>query len=393
MTAPGSYRRQEYQLLLAAIGLGPSSDRQPIIQRFLNGSLDWDLMLRTARRHGVAAQLSAALKLHDTSRISREFLAWSDWYCNQTVWKSVHLTAQLALVVERLAADGIDVLPFKGPTLAALAFGRLGLREFSDLDVLVHQKDLFRVQSLLREIGYVPEIQVPAGREDAFLRAENALGFRREGDDTLLEVHWALTPRYLPFGHDSREIWDSRIDTTPAGRRIATLGPEWLLLYLCVHGAKHCWERLSWVSDVARLLASPVAFDWDRLLADAERTGTRRMLFLGLCLAGELLDAPIPDAVLVRTRAEPYVRQLAEQVGDHLASDDRRFEGNRRRMLFQLRMRERVSDRCRYVLHLATTPSIRDFESFRFPKYLSILYQFVRPLRLVRDYAISGKRS
>src|SRR3954470_2337844 len=102
MTGPGSTRRKEYQLLLAAIGLGPSSHRRSTVQTLLEGSLDWDLILRSARRHGVAAQLSSTLKTHDTSRIPGDFLAWSDWYCSQTVWKSVHLTAQLALVVERL---------------------------------------------------------------------------------------------------------------------------------------------------------------------------------------------------------------------------------------------------------------------------------------------------
>jgi hypothetical protein len=97
--------------------------------------------------------------------------------------------------------------------------------------------------------------------------------------------------------------------------------------------------------------------------------------------------------VKTRIRQEPQLRWLADQAASHLSGDDRRFEGEVRRILFQLRMRERWADRLRHLRYITVTPTVRDFEAFRFPKHLSFLYQLIRPFRLVRDYALSGKRT
>src|SRR5207253_975904 len=81
-----------------------------------------------------------------------------------------------------------------------------------------------------------------------------------------------------------------------AGRPWPAFAPARLLLILCVHGANHCWLRLNWLCDVAELLRRNPALDWPALAAEAERWGCRRILTLGLLLAHDLLDAPLPPA-------------------------------------------------------------------------------------------------
>ena len=55
-------------------------------------------------------------------------------------------------------------------------------------------------------------------------------------------------------------------------------------------------------------------WDWDAVQAEAERLGCRRMLWLGVSLACELLDAPLPDKVRRDLRSDPVVMLLARRI-------------------------------------------------------------------------------
>ena len=75
------------------------------------------------------------------------------------------------------------------------------------------------------------------------------------------------------------------------GRKLRTFSIEDTLVMLSVHGAKHFWERLGWILDVAELTAGqPV--DWPLTMRIAAKLKSTRLLLLGLYLAHELMDAP-----------------------------------------------------------------------------------------------------
>jgi hypothetical protein len=52
--------------------------------------------------------------------------------------RNIYLAAQLALLLEALRAENIPAIPYKGPVLAALAYGDLTLREFALSVRLLH---------------------------------------------------------------------------------------------------------------------------------------------------------------------------------------------------------------------------------------------------------------
>jgi Uncharacterised nucleotidyltransferase len=53
------------------------------------------------------------------------------------------------------ADEGVNVIPSKGPTLAALAYGDLGLREFDDLDLLIARPDFMIDEQTGSQTGHV----------------------------------------------------------------------------------------------------------------------------------------------------------------------------------------------------------------------------------------------
>src|SRR5205807_1728560 len=184
------------------------------------------------------------------------------------------------------------------------------LREFGDLDILVRRADVERAKRLLLSRGYWPELSVAASHEAALLTSGYHYPLRRD-DGLAVELHWNLAPREFPYPLDAEEVWTRLRPVQLGGGTVYTLGAEDLLLFLCAHGAKHCWWRRQWVADVAELIGREGGLDWDMIVRCARARGADRMLLLGLWLAHQLLDARTPESLLARARADPTVRALA----------------------------------------------------------------------------------
>jgi len=127
-------------------------------------------------------------------------------------------------------------------------------------------------------------------------------------------------------------------------------------------------------------------------LNQATALGCRRMLFLGLLLAGELLRAPVPKEILLRAHGDREAESLAEQVCREMFRDSRDPPSALERFRLEVRMRERLRDRVRHCLAIALTPRVQDAEFLPLPGPLSPLYYLVRPVRLLLQYGFGAAR-
>ena len=270
--------------------------------------------------------------------------------------------------------------------LAAVLYGNVARRESTDLDILVRRPDVERAKKLLRSRGYRPELSVEAGHEGALLASGYHYALRRD-DGLAVELHWDLAPREFPYPLDAEEVWTRLRPVRLGGRTVYTLGSEDLLLLLSAHGAEHCWWRRQWVADVAELIGREDGLDWDAIVGRARARGAERMLLLGLWLAHQLLDAPTPESLLARARADPTVRALADDVSARLRTSQPAPLDRWPTHLFHLRVRERWRDRARYVWYVVTTPTPADWAFVRLPAGLHFLYYVIRPVRLAVKYS------
>ena len=165
-----------------------------------------------------------------------------------------------------------------------------------------------------------------------------------------------------------------------------TLAGEDLLLVLCAHGAKHLWSWLSGIGDVAEVLRVHPTMNWPKVVAEARSLHCERMLLLGLLLAHDLLEAPVPEELVSRARAAPAVPALMSQVQRQLFRERDNAPWGLRNALFHLRARERLRDGLRYALSLALTPTVADWTAVRVPAPLSFVHYGLRPIRLAGKY-------
>lgn len=118
------------------------------------------------------------------------------------------------------------------------------------------------------------------------------------------------------------------------------------------------------------------------MLAQAKASGSRRILWLGLLLASDLLGAALPAGIAQRLQTDAVVTRLGAQVYAQLFreadSSPKVFETLR----FCLRGRERLRDKLRYRVHRPTTLTAGDWALLRLADALFPLYYLLRPLRL-----------
>jgi hypothetical protein len=380
--------RPEVALLLCCARTCLDTATAERLSVLLQHDLDWSYVISVALQHGVMPLLYQHLHTLGPDALPPAALMQMREHFYANVGSTLFLSGELLRILQMLATHGIPALPFKGPTLAAAVYGNLALRQFSDLDILVHKQDLPRIKVLLTTHGY--QLPLTRAKEEAVWKHHYHYAFVREDGRVLVEMHWAFTRRYWPVPLDPAYLWARPALVSLAGTPVSTFPPEVLLLILCVHGSKERWTLLKWVCDVAELLRRHQALDWERVLARARSSGGVRMLLLGLSVAHHLLGAALPQEVMRRIQANPVVHVLAVQVCAQLCARLNGVPWAVDRHTFYLRTRERVQDRMRYFLFgylreggpQLLTPNAHDQALLPLPPQCAFFYYLLRPLRL-----------
>jgi hypothetical protein len=375
--------RPEGQLLLACARTRMDPATAGRLRCLLERPLDWDRVVRTAQGHGVLPLVHWHLREVEPGLVPdavRQRLAEA---FQKTQRRNLFLALQLGAILSRFAAHGIPAVPYKGPTLAIAAYGGLGFREFSDLDILVNKQDVLRAKEVLVADGFCPTAVLTAAQERALVDSQHAYLLSRPDRSAMVELHWEISPRHVSLLLEPERLWERLQPVTVAGRTVLTLAPEILLPSLCEHGAKHIWERLGWICDVAELIRARPDLDWARITGDARRAGSERMLALGLRLATDLLGAPMPEPVRERAETDAVISRLAARVSARLFREPARPAGLLEQARFHLRIRERWRHRARYCWLALTTLTVEDWQRRRLPHALSFLYYPMRFWRLL----------
>jgi hypothetical protein len=301
----------------------------------------------------------------------------------RTAQRNLFLTWQLLELLDAFNAKGIAAIPFKGPVLAAALYHNVGLRPCDDLDIFFHKKDVPRISELLRARGYEPLYRLTETETASYLESNCELCFVQEAGRVSVDVHWGIAPEYFSVPFDPAPWWTRARAYSLGGKDVVTFSPEDLLLYLCIHGTKHSWERLLWLADVAMLLEAHPHLHYDRVFEQAASLHSTRMLGLGLALAKDLLGAVLPASVVDRLNTDRAIPALVAHVRDGLGHETSWCDDIFSMSSFRLKARERFLDRLTYCLKLATLPSIKDWAWVSLPRFLFPLYSILRPLRLV----------
>ncbi len=340
-------------------------------------------LLDLAEAHGVVALLATSLRHYD-AELEPPGIAEKirDTYRRQ-VLASLKMTAELFRLVGLFSASKLDVMLVKGPTLALRSYGDAGARQYGDLDFVLRQRDILPATELMTSAGYRPEISVDAIRAD---KIPGQYMFVRVAAPLLIELHTERTMRYFPHGLPVEEFFSRTQSVALDGHQVPALSIEDELILICIHGAKHLWERLTLVADVAAFTARQTELNWERCFATARALGAGRMLRTGLLLARNLLRAPLPPQILDRLQKDSLAGRLATQIAAWLPSAGEAPPGLLSRALYRLRMRGNTLLGLVYLLRLTFSPTQEDWSPAEGQQTNGPLASVRRPMRLAKKY-------
>lgn len=380
---------ESLELLLSAARGAMQRDERPRLDRAVASVTDWDAVIELASRNGVIPLIARCLRDHEQVPLSIRRKLYLLYF--ESCSRNPALTAELHAILAALQGAGIEVLAYKGPALAAMAYPDASLRHApGDLDLLLHKSDISRAKAVMQAREYRPPSRKT---EEHFLEHRYHLHFLRQDPEIQVELHWALTPKYWPFSLDADRLWRQAGHVSLDGGSIRTLNPECTVLALCAHGAKEGWPRLSQIMDLGRVIQAHPRLDWDWLIAEARRMRRQRVLRLGLWLVTELIGVSIPEPAAAEIRQDQEVPTLGLEIRNSLVTG--RLSGTDFHS-YALRVWHHIGDQTRYLAYLCrllpqkiltlVKISGRDRDWMDLRGVASVLYVFVRPVRVIRQY-------
>ena len=315
---PATGRGGSPELRFVALALAwPRTDaRASELRQNAQREMDWTRVTRLSRRHRVGGLFSNAL---DHAKINppepaRDLLAR---HGREVAFHELSVASELSRLIGLLGGQSVKPIVLKGLSVAVQSYGRVGLRQNRDIDLLIPPGQLVQSISLLLEDGYiqVEPAEVLSPRELLeWMKSHKDLAYRHSRRPFIVELHWRLfdnaeLDRSLGVG-DPIEL------ALPSGVTFNALRDSAAFAYMSAHGAQHAWSRLKWLADFSAHCQHLGPERVTQLYHQLRLTGLAAGASQGLMLAQDYLQVEAPALVQadalrsVRVRA---LRGLADQ--------------------------------------------------------------------------------
>lgn len=381
----------ENELLLLCARTKLTKQNAERIRALAGQELDWGLLLQHVLYHKTFPLLYNSLKKVCPDMVPEAVLQQLKSYYMKNAAHSFFLAGMLIKILRIFEQNNIPAVPFKGPVLSETLFGNTGLRNYCDLDILIHQHDMYKAAHLLAEHGYQLDSALNESQFNKLIRTENQVQSYNEKNGVLVELHWELSGRYFSDPIDINFLHERLYSVMFLKDEVLQPSYEDLLVYLCIHGNQHYWEQLDAVCCIAELIQKKPGLDWQKAVEIAEKIGSKQMLFIGITLTHELLDTALPEKVFEQVTADKKIKKLSDQVTKSMFPENYNTENqltSRRFVAWHLITMDQKLDSICYGLRLLTNPTKRDWEVFPLPANLAFLLYVLRPIRLMWEFSV-----
>ena len=360
----------------------------------LSGPLDIDALFGLAYKHGVLPLVCHKLLQNFSSDLTPDAREAAGEFCRHHAMRNVSMTGKLVEILRALETAGIPAVPFKGPTLSMQVYKSIALRQFIDLDILVMPKHFDRAVKLLLDSGYELHSNGAASIPGAFrINRRKDVSLVRPDDKIRVELHWKLSGSYFAMPLQLNRLWTRMDKSILGGVPVSTLPFNDLFVYLCLHAARHGFERLEWICDINELILNETNADWESIRKHARVHGCEKVLELALFLVYDLFGTRpeypefgriARDKLLMKTAVLIRRRLFTEPAGSNEIGDW---------YVYHLMLKEKRRDRVKlhlfylaWYLKLLFRPNSADKTVFGLPSSFYPLYFVLRPARLIFNY-------
>jgi hypothetical protein len=343
----------ENQLILCCARTDVDTFTIEKIKDIVTQNLDWNHIITTAALHKITPLLYHNLSHICPELLPQPVLAYLQQYFQANVRHNLFLTGELLKILNWFASAGISAIPIKGATLAVCAYQNLGLRQFHDIDILVHPEDAIAARDILIDQGYENTYKFTRQQEIARLKSPYCKdnNYYHKDIGIYIDFHWQLLQKYLSFPLNYQQLWQRHNYISLAGKTVLNLAPEDNILYLCVHGARDRWNRLQLISDITAVINTNPQLNWDVVIKQSQKLGCRKRFLLGMILAQDLLGVNLPEAIKTYCKSESELKFIVTSIQQNIFSQKDDFEPLYTKSLFDIKTRERWQDKMQYIFY------------------------------------------
>ena len=219
------------------------------------------------------------------------------------------MEATLVQVAETLARAGIPFRVLKGPAVAHLDYPDPSLRDFGDIDLLIHPDDLEHAIGILLKHGYVRRFPEPrAGFDRRFTKSVSVVN----PDGRELDLHRTLAAGVFGLRVKTRMLWEAPYaEFAVGGMTLHALGASERFMHACYHAALgNAPSRLVPQRDIAQILLRG-SVDPDRVKALAEQWAGEAVIAHAIRTTWHTLQ--LTDIVALSAWAAKHTSQVRDQ--------------------------------------------------------------------------------
>lgn len=364
---------KEWNLLLKACQAAISATPINLTQNELEG-LDWNKLYAMIRAHKVTALFYKGLTTcPDLTLIPSSFQNKLKQQSLYFVTRNLKNSKELFRLIKLFEKERIEVIPYKGIVLADMAYQELGLRESSDIDILIQPDDFESIKAILIKEGYRPSFYLSRFLHQLFFKLYCEYNFdlyegtilNRSTRQFHVEPHWVLGSKMYQTYIDYQTIHTLTAKGQILGTSINKLSPEGLLITTAVHhGGSDQWLHLKTVMDIATILQRfENELDWTLILKTCEKAKITNLVVLGLSLSQALFNSPLPNSVyeLLSRKEIVELTQKRKEAFIHLTQRPHFANYFINRILFQWKLRKNWGTKFKVIYYHFIHALLRPF--------------------------------
>ena len=261
---------------------------------------DWEAVLEEAGQRGLALLLYDRLRKIGNKELipARVSDRLRDNYLSATARNMVMLHHAKG-ILEALKAQGIEVIVLKGLYLVEHVYPEIGLRTFSDLDLLVRRERLPDALAVMQGLCYRLSTWYDPNVKNTDIKHLPPL---EKADAPTVELHWTILEEDEPFTIDAGELWQRALPVTAAGVEALALDLEDLILHLSMHFTYQHRLRAGPrnLFDIAAVLQQNEGqVDWQKLARTAQKWGAQRVTWLTFRMLEEVTGVKVPQELML----------------------------------------------------------------------------------------------
>jgi len=296
----------EDKLILFCIKNHPGPSELEQINHLIPLIQDWDYLITTIIARGMGPLFYKKLPLLSNNSLIPEAVKTGlqqAWY--KTFSRSTLLYKYFREIAGAFTSQNIQVIALKGIYLSEWLYQDIGLRQFSDIDLLVKEEDGATCLDILRRIGYTSSY-FPERSLSKFVLSK----FEQDvvhyppmvKDGVSVEIHIKLHSKNQSYHVLIPTLWQNAVPATINGITVSALNNTDLLIHLCLHLDKHFRKghvQFTCFNDITNLLERDAGIlDWEKLTESCRLYHCEETVYLNLVMIQYFMHAAVPTAVL-----------------------------------------------------------------------------------------------